>query len=171
MNDDFVSQAELGRLLSISEHQLVKALVHIGLRTRDMMPSAKAFEDGLVKDLSATPGRHFWHWHREKTMKAIEEAFRAEPKEIYERQLYNLTHLGILFGVTSHQIGKWLKQIGLRTPEGKPSPRAFEDGFVDQRGSTQPGTYYWVWHGARTQKVLEEAGFKALVNTEAEPNN
>ena len=76
-----------------------------------------------------------------------------------------------MFGVTSHKAGKWLKQIGLRTPDGKPSPRAFKESFVAQRGSSQPNTYFWVWHGAKTQKVLEEAGFKALVNTEAEPSN
>lgn len=78
----------------------------------------------------------------------------------------SLTDLGRLFGVSSHKIGKWLKQVGLRTSANKPSPRAFKEGFVDQRGSTQPGTYIWVWHAEKTQKVLSEAGFKQVVNTE-----
>jgi hypothetical protein len=66
----------------------------------------------------------------------------------------SLTELGKLYGVSSHQIGKWLKQVGLRTKDNKPSPRAFKEGYVEQRGSTQPGTYYWIWHGEKTLKVL-----------------
>jgi hypothetical protein len=83
----------------------------------------------------------------------------------------SLTELGKLYGVSSHQIGKWLKQVGLRTKDNKPSPRAFKEGYVEQRGSTQPGTYYWIWHGEKTLKVLTEAGFKPGGNTAPNPQS
>ena len=70
----------------------------------------------------------------------------------------SLTELGKLCGVSSHKVGKWLVGLGLRTQAKKPSPRAFKEGYVEQRGSTQPGTYFWVWHGEKTMKVLTAAG-------------
>lgn len=53
----------------------------------------------------------------------------------------SLTELGKLYGVSGHNIGKWLVSVGLRTPAKKPNSRAFREGYVEQRGSTQPGTY------------------------------
>jgi hypothetical protein len=76
------------------------------------------------------------------------------------------TELGTFFNVSSHQIGKWLISCGLRTAYKKPSPKAFNEGFVEQRPSTQPGTYFWVWHAEKTMKVLTEAGIAKPVNTE-----
>lgn len=81
----------------------------------------------------------------------------------------SLTELGKLYGVSSPQIGKRLKQVDLRTQDNKPSPRAFKEGFVAQRGSTQPGTYFWVWHTEKTLKVLTGAGFKPVGNTAPNP--
>jgi hypothetical protein len=62
------------------------------------------------------------------------------------------TELGRLYGVSSHVVGRWLKGMGLRTEGGQPSPMAFREHLVTQRPSTQPGTYYYVWH---RQKVCE----------------
>jgi hypothetical protein len=75
------------------------------------------------------------------------------------------TELGKLFGVSSHAVGKWLIAVGLRTVNKKPSSKAFNDGFVEQRDSTQPGTYFWVWHREKTLAVLAAAGHIVLVNT------
>lgn len=58
----------------------------------------------------------------------------------------SLTELGKRFGVTRNKMGQWLVELGLRTSEKKPSKLAFDGGFVDQRGSSQPGTYF---HGQR----------------------
>jgi hypothetical protein len=77
-----------------------------------------------------------------------------------------LTELGKLYGVSSHKIGKWLVSVGLQTPAKKPSGRAFREGYVEQRGSTQPGTYIWIWHSEKTMKALEEAGIGTPVNSE-----
>jgi hypothetical protein len=71
----------------------------------------------------------------------------------------SLTELGRLYGVSRNKIGQWLVDLGLRTKDKKPSARAFNEGFVDQRGSTQPGTYFWVWHDEKTPQLLDEAGY------------
>ena len=42
------------------------------------------------------------------------------------------TDLGKLFGVSSHVIGKWLLDCGLRTENKKPSRKAFEGGYVEK---------------------------------------
>ena len=71
----------------------------------------------------------------------------------------SLTELGHLYGASRNKVGQWLVDLGLRTKEKKPSRAAFDGGFVDQRPSTQPGTYYWVWHGEKTTCLLDGAGF------------
>jgi hypothetical protein len=74
----------------------------------------------------------------------------------------SLTKLGKLYGVSSHKVGRWLVALGLRTNDKRPSESAFSGGFVAQRDSTQPGTYYWVWHAAKTVHLLNEAGYQAV---------
>ena len=81
------------------------------------------------------------------------------------------TELGELYGVSSHKIGKWLMACGLRTSEKKPSLKAFQEGFVERRASTQPGTYFWVWSAAKTTKVITEAGLGQPVITETTTGN
>ena len=75
-------------------------------------------------------------------------------------EFLSMTELGKLYGVSSHKIGKWLVELGLRDNNKKPSKAAFENGYVQQRDSTQPGTYFWVWHKQKTMWVLEKAGHK-----------
>jgi hypothetical protein len=67
----------------------------------------------------------------------------------------SLTELGRLYGVSSHVVGRWLKGLGLRTEGGRPSPEAFARGYVGQRPSRQPGTYFWVWDAERTTAILD----------------
>lgn len=67
----------------------------------------------------------------------------------------SLTEIGRLYGVSSHVVGRWLKGLGLRKQDGKPSADAFAQGYVSQRPSRQPGTYYWVWHAAKTTRILD----------------
>lgn len=70
-------------------------------------------------------------------------------------EFLSLTELGKLYGVTSHNVGRWLKTLGLRTDDGKPSQRAFQDGYVTQRPSTQPGTIFYVWNTKKTTDLLD----------------
>jgi hypothetical protein len=67
----------------------------------------------------------------------------------------SLTELGRLYGVSSHVVGRWLKGLGLRTTDGRPSAEAFGQGYVAQRPSRQPGTYFWVWHTDKTTAILD----------------
>ena len=70
----------------------------------------------------------------------------------------SLTELGQVYGVSRNKVGQWLIDLGLRTNEKKPSKLAFDGGFVDQRSSSQPGTYFYVWHGQKTCQLLDKAG-------------
>ena len=81
-------------------------------------------------------------------------------------EFMSLTDLGKLYGVTSHKVGRWLVALGLRTADKKPSTKAFQDGFVSRRDSTQPGTYYWVWHAEMTMLVLDSTGHKRTTDAE-----
>jgi len=69
------------------------------------------------------------------------------------------TELGRIYGVSSHQVGKWLKSLGLRTPNGRPSSEAFSEGMVDQRPSRGIGTYFYVWHAQKTTDLLDRMGY------------
>jgi hypothetical protein len=74
-----------------------------------------------------------------------------------------LTQIGELFGVTSHQVGKWLVEIGLRTPGKRPNREAFAGGYVKQGPSRNQG-YNWCWESVKTVKALEIAGHRQIPN-------
>jgi hypothetical protein len=74
-----------------------------------------------------------------------------------------LTQIGEIFGVSSHQVGKWLVEIGLRGPEKRPSREAFAGGYVEQRPSRNQG-YNWCWDSAKTVKALEAVGYRRIPN-------
>lgn len=77
----------------------------------------------------------------------------------------SLTQIGEVFGTTSHQVGRWLTQIGLRyeSKQGKkPSRDAYAGGFVKDVPSRNQG-YCWVWHVEKTVKALEGAGHKVAI--------
>jgi hypothetical protein len=66
--------------------------------------------------------------------------------------------LGLLFGVSSHKIGEWLTEVGLRNDQTKrPTSEAHHDGFCEQAPSGQFG-YHWVWRSQPTVERLIAAG-------------
>jgi hypothetical protein len=67
----------------------------------------------------------------------------------------SLTEIGRLYGVSSHRVGKWLKDLCLRTEDGRPSGDAFRQGYVSQAPSRGPGTYFYVWHVGKTTEILD----------------
>ena len=75
---------------------------------------------------------------------------------MFRFEYMTLTQIGEIFGVSSHQVGKWLVEIGLRGPEKRPSREAFASGYVEQRPSRNQG-YNWCWHSEKTIKALEMA--------------
>lgn len=73
---------------------------------------------------------------------------------------WTMKEIGGLFGVTSHVIGKTLKRLSLRTPEGKPSRLAFDLDLVEQRWSLD--AYTWVWNLEKTVPLLEQVGLERV---------
>lgn len=65
------------------------------------------------------------------------------------------TQLGELFDVTSHTIGRWLKDLGLRDEDGKPSQEAHDRQFCKQAPSGPTG-YHWVWDSQKTVAAFLE---------------
>jgi len=79
----------------------------------------------------------------------------------YRYEYMNQGQLGKLFGETSHKVGDWLKDLGLRKRDGKPSSEAFNRNLVSQNYDAN-GTYCYVWHADRTVVALETAGHKRI---------
>ena len=73
-----------------------------------------------------------------------------------------MRQLGEVFGVSSHVIGRALKQMGLRTQDGKPTYRAQENGLVMLAAGPQPWVPLWLWHRELTTALLEDAGFECI---------
>lgn len=80
----------------------------------------------------------------------------------------SLTELGEIYGVSSHVVGKWLKQLGLRTESGKPSDQANNERYIAQRPSTQPGTFFYVWHESKTTALLDGMCYPRAVHSDIE---
>jgi hypothetical protein len=74
-------------------------------------------------------------------------------------EFLSLTELGTLYGVSRVRMGQWLVEVGLRTGRKTPSERAFGGGYIARRPSSQPRTYFWVWHAAQTIDLLDRAGY------------
>jgi hypothetical protein len=78
-----------------------------------------------------------------------------------DNKFLTMKEIGVIFGMTSHQIGKLLKQFGLRTEAGKPSRMAFDGGYCDQRWTHDMNNYCWAWHAEQTVALLQKNGYKA----------
>ena len=71
------------------------------------------------------------------------------------------TQLGQLFNVSSQKIGKWLKEIGLREADGRPTVDAIREGFC-KPVATEYTTTMWSWHSEKTVAALRQAGHELL---------
>jgi len=83
----------------------------------------------------------------------------------FKYEFLSLTQVGEVFGTTSHKVGRWLAQIGLRyeSKQGlKPSRDAYAGGFVKDVPSRNQG-YCYAWHTEKTVKALVEAGHKVAI--------
>ena len=74
-----------------------------------------------------------------------------------EHEYESMRDLGKRYGISSHKIGKLLVALGLRTVAGRPSARAFELGLVKtaSTGRGDENGYFYVWHVAKTTKLLD----------------
>lgn len=73
---------------------------------------------------------------------------------------WTMKEIGNLFGITSHAVGRALKQSGYRTFNGKPSAEAFGSGMVQQKWTDDYCNYLWAWNVQKTVPLLEQAGFE-----------
>lgn len=69
--------------------------------------------------------------------------------------------IGQEFGLSSHQLGRVLTEIGFRK-DGKPTAKAFQAGWVAQRFATGGSNYIWAWHVGKTRTLLELKGYERL---------
>ena len=65
--------------------------------------------------------------------------------------------IGADYGLTSHDLGRYLLNHGFRTADKKPSAKAFESEMVRQRYDGS-GHYCWAWHVGKTRLFLEAIG-------------
>ena len=77
-------------------------------------------------------------------------------EEIYS----TMRAIGKLLGLSSHQVGRRLKQLGLRTDEGRPSQVAFDKGYVEPKWTADGQRYLWAWHQAKTLSILKSLGIE-----------
>lgn len=48
----------------------------------------------------------------------------------YRREYMDMNEIGRLFGVSGQQVGKWLKELGLRRNNGTPSTAAYDQKLL-----------------------------------------
>lgn len=73
-----------------------------------------------------------------------------------------MKEIGRLFGISSHVVGRALKELGHRTHDGRPSGQAFAERMVDQKWTADQANYLWAWHAEKTCTILERAGYSRV---------
>ena len=77
-------------------------------------------------------------------------------EEVYK----TMREIGKEFNATSHEVGRWLKNQGLRLEYGEPSPEAKRDGWIKKVDSTQPGTYFYLWNYTKVKELFDIMGYR-----------
>lgn len=70
-----------------------------------------------------------------------------------------MTALGSIYGFNSHDVGRKLKGLALRTDDGRPSQRALDEGFVQER-LLEFGGSHWLWQEQKACEALDGAGYR-----------
>jgi hypothetical protein len=68
-----------------------------------------------------------------------------------------MKEIGASLGLTSHQVGRCLKRLGLRTHDGRPSQEAFRRQLVERKFTPDESTYLWAWRTDVIAELLAEA--------------
>ncbi|QEL17850.1 hypothetical protein [Limnoglobus roseus] len=68
-----------------------------------------------------------------------------------------MTALGSVYGINAQDVGRKLKALGLRTDDGRPSHRALDEGFVQEK-LLEFGGSHWLWNEQKACGVLDGAG-------------
>jgi len=72
-----------------------------------------------------------------------------------------MKEIGQGLAMTSHEVGKRLKALGLRTRDGGPSQEAFRHKLVAQKWTDDHNHYIWAWRGDAIGKLLADATERA----------
>lgn len=82
----------------------------------------------------------------------VRMALTQKEKKMAEFRL--MKEIGADVGLSSHQVGRRLKELGLRTTDGKPSREAFNRCLVQQHWSRDGANYCWAWDAERVKALL-----------------
>ena len=76
------------------------------------------------------------------------------------------SQLGQLFGATSHEIGRWLRELGFKRTDNRPSDEAIRSGVVENvmNGSV----HFPAWNKEKVVTLLEANGHRRSDSTEPE---
>jgi hypothetical protein len=69
----------------------------------------------------------------------------------------NQTNLGARFGISAVQVGRKLRELGLRDDEGQPRPEALEAGYC-RPTPLRDGTPFFLWNGDLVAERFKAAG-------------
>lgn len=81
-----------------------------------------------------------------------------------DNEFTTMRAIGRRFGATSHEVGRWLVEIGLRTQDREPSEKAQTGGYCARQRLENAYRSFVVWHKARTIAALEQAGHRQVIN-------
>jgi hypothetical protein len=70
--------------------------------------------------------------------------------------------LGVEYGVSSHEIGKWLIAGGLRDKSGRPSALAFLSEVVVKEECQNKGHFFYRWNEDFVDELFQKNGKKKL---------
>ena len=71
--------------------------------------------------------------------------------------------IGAEYGLTSHKLGRILTDQGFRQ-NGKPTGKAFNTGWVQQRFAPDSENYMWAWHVGKCRILLDCLGHERIVD-------
>jgi len=84
-------------------------------------------------------------------------------------EFMNMKQIGKLYGKTSHQVGRELKELGYRSTDGKATKRALSENMaVLQRDAEHPQWVCVMWNKAKVCELLEDFGWKRIADDGAE---
>ena len=68
----------------------------------------------------------------------------------------SITEIGKHYGVPSRVAGAWLKRLGLRCEDGRPTEEAKRDDYCKQLSVEDRNVWFWVWNASRTLARLDD---------------
>lgn len=77
----------------------------------------------------------------------------------------NQTTLGSLFNLSAVSMGKKLKELRLRGPDGTPTEKALSEGYC-RATPLKDGTPFFMWHKKRVKSLLQTSGLQPLSERE-----